>query len=151
MLDPIRQLLSEANTAKETKGFWLTAARVLSEWSGGTRVELAYQGIAESGTVAAGPKLASSDPVHVVVRDAEGRVVDVSIEGAPAAFPIAELKAVVDVALQLAGMVGRRASLERERRLGTFLVELSRWLLAAPDRELLLRYTLQSLMSLVDA
>jgi PAS domain S-box-containing protein len=151
MLDPIRQLLSEANTAKETKGFWLTAARVLSEWSGGTRVELAYQGIAESGTVAAGPKLASSDPVHVVVRDAEGRVVDVSIEGAPAAFPIAELKAVVDVALQLAGMVGRRASLERERRLGTFLVELSRWLLAAPDRELLLRYTLQSLTSLVDA
>ena len=48
-------------------------------------------------------------------------------------------------------MVARRASLERERRLGTFLVELSRWLLAAPERELLLRYTLQSVTSLVDA
>src|SRR5204862_144114 len=43
------------------------------------------------------------------------------------------------------------SGLERERRLGTFLVELSRWLLAAPERELLLRYTLQSVTSLVDA
>src|SRR2546430_16759691 len=48
-------------------------------------------------------------------------------------------------------MVARRSGLERERRLGTFLVELSRWLLAAPERELLLRYTLQSVTSLVDA
>src|SRR5260370_33628714 len=48
-------------------------------------------------------------------------------------------------------MVARRSGLERERRLGTFLVELSRWLLAAPERELLLRYTLQSVTSLVEA
>src|SRR2546427_128520 len=48
-------------------------------------------------------------------------------------------------------MVGRRAELERERRLGSFLIELSRWLLATPDRDLLLRYTMQSLMSLVGA
>src|SRR5438034_4587035 len=48
-------------------------------------------------------------------------------------------------------MVARRSGLERERRLGTFLVELSRWLLAAPDRELLLQYTLQSVTSLVEA
>src|SRR5919197_5027830 len=48
-------------------------------------------------------------------------------------------------------MVGRRAALERERRLGTFVVELARWLLAAPETHLLLRYTLQSLMELVEA
>src|SRR5437879_6067802 len=48
-------------------------------------------------------------------------------------------------------MVGRRAALERERRLGTFVVELARWLLAAPETQLLLRYTLQSLMELVVA
>jgi signal transduction histidine kinase len=48
-------------------------------------------------------------------------------------------------------MVGRRAGLERERRLGTFLVELSRWLMAAPETELLLRYTLQSIMVLLGA
>jgi signal transduction histidine kinase len=89
--------------------------------------------------------------VHVEVDDAEGRGVAVSVTGAPAAFPMADFKAVLDVASHLAVMVGRRANLERERRLGTFLVELSRWLLAVPDRELLLRYTLQSLTSLVDA
>ena len=48
-------------------------------------------------------------------------------------------------------MVGRRAALERERRLGSFVVELARWLLAAPETQLLLRYTLQSLMELVEA
>src|SRR5947207_8540303 len=48
-------------------------------------------------------------------------------------------------------MVARRVGLERERRLGTFLVELSRWLLAAPERDLLLKYTLQSVVSLVEA
>jgi PAS domain S-box-containing protein len=151
MLDPIRQLLSEANTAKETKAFWGTAAQILSEWSGGARVELTYRGSGDSGTVSAGPEGARGDPVRVEVHDAEDWVVEVSIAGAPAVFPIADLKAVVDVASHLAVMVGRRANLERERRLGTFLVELSRWLLAAPDRELLLRYTLQSLTSLVDA
>jgi PAS domain S-box-containing protein len=48
-------------------------------------------------------------------------------------------------------MVGRRAALDRERRLGSFVVELARWLLAAPETHLLLRYTLQSLMDLVAA
>lgn len=151
MLDPIRQLLTEANRAKETKAFWQTAAQVLSDWSGGARVELAYGGSGETGTAVAGPEATIGDPLHVELHDAEGRLAEVSIAGAPAAFPIADLKAVVDVASHLAVMVGRRANLERERRLGTFLVELSRWLLAAPDRELLLRYTLQSLTTLVDA
>jgi signal transduction histidine kinase len=152
VLDPIRQLLTEANAAKETKGFWLTTARVISEWSGGTRVELSYRGLGDSGTVAAGPDATRGDPVHLQAQDAEGRIVEVAISGvSPGALPLGDLKAVVDIASQLAVMVGRRANLERERRLGTFLVELSRWLLAAPDRELLLRYTLQSLTSLVDA
>src|SRR4029077_17620859 len=55
------------------------------------------------------------------------------------------------IATHLAVMVARRSSLERERRLGTFLVELSRWLLPAPERRLLLRDTLQRVTSLVDA
>src|SRR5207247_1140810 len=40
---------------------------------------------------------------------------------------------------------------EQAGGLGSFLIELSRWLLATPDRDLLLRYTMQSLMSLVGA
>jgi len=151
VLDPIRHLLTEANSAKETKAFWVTAARVLSEWSGGSRVELQFQSPGDSGTAAAGPEGIAGDPLHVEVQGAEGRMVQASFTGARATLPTADLKAVVDIASQLANMVGRRANLERERRLGTFLVELSRWMLAVPDRELLLRYTLQSLTSLVDA
>src|SRR4030095_9256211 len=60
-------------------------------------------------------------------------------------------RAVAVAAHRRAGVCGGGASLERERRFGTFVVELSRWLLAVPDRELLLRYTLQSLMSLGEA
>src|SRR5262249_5887233 len=56
-----------------------------------------------------------------------------------------------DRARRLAVLVGRRAALERERRLSSFVIELARWLLAAPETHLLLRYTLQSLMELVEA
>jgi len=48
-------------------------------------------------------------------------------------------------------MVGQRTALEHDQRLGNFVIELSRWLLAAPERDLMLRYTLQSVMRLYDA
>src|SRR5437899_9235694 len=48
-------------------------------------------------------------------------------------------------------MVGRRAALERERRLGSFVAGLAGWLVAGPEAQLLLLYTLQSLMELVEA
>src|SRR6266581_5010559 len=151
MIDPIRRLLSEASASKETRSFWRTAAQVLSEWADGAHVRLTYRGLREAGTIDAGPNVPGGDPLRVESHDTEGRQVEVAILGAPAAFALGDLKAVLEVASHLAVMVGRRASLERERRLGAFLVELSRWLLAAPDRELLLRYTLQSLASLVEA
>src|SRR6267378_8022650 len=151
MIDPIRRLLSEASAARETKAFWHTATQVLSAWAGDAHLVLTYRGLNETGTVAVGSDASTGDPTRVETHDAEGRHVEVAIVGAPAAFPLDELKAVLEVASHLAVMVARRVSLERERRLGAFLVELSRWLLAAPDRELLLRYTLQSLASLVDA
>src|SRR5439155_43228 len=64
---------------------------------------------------------------------------------------VSELETAIEFATRLAVMVGRRAALERERRLGSFVVELARWLLAAPETHLVLRYALQSLMELVDA
>ncbi|HYX81343.1 MAG TPA: ATP-binding protein, partial [Gemmatimonadales bacterium] len=76
---------------------------------------------------------------------------EAELAGAPPAVPGSELDAAIEFASRLAVMVGRRAALERERRLGTFVVELARWLLAAPETQLLLRYTLQSLMELVEA
>src|SRR5204863_945049 len=84
-------------------------------------------------------------------RDPEGRRVEATLAGAPPALPVSELEAAIEFCSRLAVMVGRRAALERERRLGSFVVELARWLLAAPETQLLLRYTLQSLMELVEA
>src|SRR5438094_7000823 len=150
MLEPIRRLLSEASTSKGTKAFWQAAARILSEWAGGALVQLDYRGLNESGAATAGTT-ASGSPVAVDWQDADGRRVHGAFAAIPPGAGTADVRATIEVATHLAVMVGRRASLERERRLGTFLVELSRWLLAAPERELLLRYTLQSVTSLVDA
>jgi len=110
-----------------------------------------YQGVNESGAVAAGAAGASGVTLTADWRDPEGRHVEASLAGAPRDLPAADLEAALEFASDLAVMVGRRAALERERRLGTFVVELARWLLAAPETELLLRYTLQSLMQLVEA
>ena len=151
MLDPIRKLLTEAGKAKHVRGFWDAAAAILSEWTGGARVELSYKGLREAGSAQAGPAGKPGEPFIADYHDAEGRHVSARFEGLPAGFPADAVRSGLEIATHLAVMVARRASLERERRLGTFLVELSRWLLAAPERELLLRYTLQSVTSLVDA
>src|SRR5690242_14051050 len=151
MLDPIRKLLAEAGRAKQTRAFWQSASDILSEWAGGARVELTYKGLNESGTAEAGIAGKDGEPYLTDYHDAEGRHVSARFQGLPAGFPGDALRSTIEIATHLAVMVARRASLERERRLGTFLVELSRWLLAAPERELLLRYTLQSVTSLVDA
>src|SRR6266550_2635749 len=151
MLDPIRKLLTEAGKAKQTRAFWDAAAAILSEWTGGARVELGYKGLRETGSAQAGIAGKPGDPFIADYHDAEGRHVSARFEGLPAGFPADALRSGLEIATHLAVMVARRANLERERRLGTFLVELSRWLLAAPERDLLLKYTLQSVTSLVDA
>src|SRR2546430_1435293 len=150
MLDPIRKLLTEAGKAKEVRGVWDADAAILSKWTGGARVELGYKGLRETGSAQAGIAGKPGDPFISDYHDAEGRHVSARFEGLPAGLPADALRSGLEIATHLAVMVARRASLERERRLGTFLVELSRWLLAAPERELLLRYTLQSVTSLVD-
>src|SRR5881409_4455979 len=151
MIDPIRRLLTEAGNAKQTRAFWQAVTGILSDWVGGARVHLVYKGLNESGTVQAGATAKGRERFIAEYHDAEGRHVQATFQGLPDGFPSEALRSAVEIATHLAVMVARRAGLERERRLGTFLVELSRWLLAAPERELLLRYTLQSVTSLVDA
>jgi signal transduction histidine kinase len=73
------------------------------------------------------------------------------VHGPRADVTAEELEAALEIACELSAMVGRRTALERDQRRGTFVIELSRWLLAAPERDLMLRYTLQSLMKLFDA
>src|SRR5437588_7287863 len=151
MLDPLRRPHTEAGKAKQTRAFWKSVTEILSEYAGGARVELIYKGLSESGTLDAGAAGTDGETFLTDYHDAEGRHVSARFEGLRAGFPGETLRSTIEIATHLAVMVARRSTLERERRLGTFLVELSRWLLAAPERELLLRYTLQSVTSLVDA
>ena len=149
----MQALLRHASDAKRSAEFWSAVAGILSEWSGGARVAIRYQGINESGSVHAGSDDRSEGGGTLTAqwRDPEGRLVEATLAGAPAALPASELEAAIEFSSRLAVMVGRRAALERERRLGTFMVELARWLLAAPETQLLLRYTVQSLMELAEA
>src|SRR6266508_3660156 len=151
MRDALQSLLRKASAAKRTADFWQSAAQVLSGWAGGALVTVAYQGVNDNGAVSAGAAGASGVTLTAEWRDPEGRHVEASLAGAPRDLAPTDLEAALEFASDLAVMVGRRAALERERRLGTFVVELARWLLAAPETELLLRYTLQSLMELVEA
>src|SRR5881275_2272638 len=151
MIDPIRRLLTEAGNAKQTRAFWQAVTGILSDWVGGARVHLVYKGLNESGTVQAGATAKGGERFIADYHDAEGRHVQATFQGLPDGFPSEALRSAVEIATHLAVMVARRAGLERERRLGTFLVELSRWLLAAPERQLLLHYTLQSVTSLLEA
>jgi len=151
MRDALQSLLRKASAAKRTAEFWQAAARVLSDWAGGALVTVGYQGVNESGAVSAGAAGASGVTLTAEWRDPERRHVEATLAGAPRDLLAADLESALEFASELAVMVGRRAALERERRLGAFVVELARWLLAAPETELLLRYTLQSLMQLIEA
>jgi signal transduction histidine kinase len=150
MLEAIRRLLVEAGAARQVRPFWDVAARALSEVANGTPVTLEYRGVNESGRSAAGLVEQPADPVVIEWRE-DPRSVRATFAGVPPGVTREDLHIALEIASRLAIMVGRRAELERERHLGSFLSELSRWLLATPDRDLLLKYTMHSLMSLVVA
>src|SRR5437763_7735702 len=80
MLDPIRKLLTEAGKAKQVRAFWDAAAAILSEWTGGARVELGYKGLRETGSAQAGIAGKPGDPFIADYHDAEGRHVSRSEE-----------------------------------------------------------------------
>lgn len=151
MRDALQALLREASEAKRSADFWRAAVRILSDWAGGARLVITYKGVNESSAVTAGTDDRTGRSLVADWRDAEGRHVQANLAGAAPSLPTSELEVALEFASTLAVMVGRRAALERERRLGGFVVELARWLLAAPETELLLRYTLQSLMELVES
>ncbi|MEX2155675.1 MAG: ATP-binding protein [Gemmatimonadales bacterium] len=151
MRDALQALLREASEAKRSADFWRAAVRILSDWAGGARLVITYKGVNESSAVTAGTDDRTGRSLVADWRDSEGRHVQANLAGAAPSLPTSELEVALEFASTLAVMVGRRAALERERRLGSFVVELARWLLAAPETELLLRYTLQSLMELVES
>lgn len=148
MSDPIAALLAAAERAEGVPAFWKAAAQSL-EAELQAPVRLTYRGLNDSGVVTAGAF--TTGTASVAITDADGRRVE-AFAGRPLTEgDVTGVHAVLINANHLAVMVGKRISLERERRLGTFIVELSRWLFAAPETELLLRYTMQGVTSLIDA
>jgi signal transduction histidine kinase len=150
MDDLPRQFLREARESQSLHAFWDRAAEALRVWSGARHLTLHYTGDREQGTA-----LTDGAPVElprlVSWVGERGRRIDVALHAPRADLVSTDVEAALDMAAEFAQMVGRRVALERDQRLGSFVIELSRWLLAAPDRDLMLRYTLQSLMQLYDA
>ena len=151
MTDLGLRLLRASGSATDVRSYWQTAVEVLREWAGARWAALEYQGVNERGTVTAGPEPGLTVPDAIPWAGENGRRAELRLAGARTDLDRGVAAGGIEAAARLAMMVGRRIILERERRLGTFLVELSRWLMAAPETELLLRYTLQSVMALVDA
>lgn len=149
MRDVTGRLLRDAREAATVQTFWDRAAESLRTWSGAARIVLRYEAERERGAVTTDGTPANQP--RTVARSDDGRRVEVEFHGTRPDFAAADLDLAVDLVLQLTPMVARRAALERDQRLGNFVIELSRWLLAAPERDLMLRYTLQSVMKLFDA
>ena len=148
MSDPIATLLAAAERAEGVPAFWKATVQSL-ETELKAPVRLTYRGLNDSGEATAGGF--TTGTASVAITDADGRRVE-AFAGRPLAeADVTLVHNILVNANHLAVMVGKRISLERERRLGTFIVELSRWLFAAPETELLLRYTMQGVTSLIDA
>ncbi|HET9709384.1 MAG TPA: ATP-binding protein [Gemmatimonadales bacterium] len=142
-------LVAAARESKTVSEFWDRAASVLRDAAGAAHVVLRYEGQRQRGTVKTDGQPTAA-PHLVAWSDAERRV-EAELHAFPVGKPDDELVAALELTGQLALMVGQRAALEHDQRLGNFVIELSRWLLAAPERDLMLRYTLQSVMRLYDA
>jgi signal transduction histidine kinase len=143
------ELVSAARESKTVSEFWDRAAAALRDWSGAAHVVLRYEGQRQRGSVKTDGQ-PNALPRLVVWSDADRRV-EAELHALPAGKPDDGLEAALELTGQLALMVGQRTALEHDQRLGNFVIELSRWLLAAPERDLMLRYTLQSVMRLYDA
>lgn len=150
MQDLTRRLVGDAREAKTVQAFWDRAAETLRSWSGASHLVLRYEGLKQRGVVTT-DGVPTESPRLLDWSDESGRRVETELHGPRSSQSDDALKTALDLAAQLATMVGQRTALEHDQRLGNFVIELSRWLLAAPERDLMLRYTLQSVMKLYDA
>ncbi len=150
--DPLLELTEAAAGASNQQEFWQRVVALLSHLAGGGRVRVTFADETTSGAVAAGAgEDAPGEVVNVEWREGD-RFAKAMILRGGSQVAREQVLAILKSAATLADLVDRRASLELERRRGTFLVELSRWMNAgAADPKSLLRYTLQSAMSVADA
>lgn len=156
--DAAAQLVLAAGTAHDPRAFWTSATELVKETLAADRVVVEYADGTAAGIVDTGQGPWPTGPFecrwestrrrHAVLRVARGSGEDAEDPDAHAA----DLRRALGVAGELATLVGRRTLLEHERRLGAFLVELSRWLLTTSiEPHQLLEYTLRSAMTLSGA
>jgi len=139
-----------AGTAHDPRQFWTTVADILRRGERADRVVLEYTDRWGTGTAKAPSDATGADGETERWRDGTDRYVRAHV--APHIADRARLQLQLATALELAGLVGRRAVLEHERRLGTFLIELARWMrTVATDPRQLLQYTVHSVMTLTGA
>jgi PAS domain S-box-containing protein len=147
--DPLLKLALVATSARNPRELWQETARVLGEATGSGFVRIDYTDPVASGWVEWGVA-GSSERANLTFSRGE-RYVEVKCDLPETDLPLGRVGAVVEAAEAMVELVGRRMTLEHERRLGSFIVELSRWMLAsAADPGMLLRYTLESILQLVE-
>ena len=140
---------SAAGTAPDPRRFWSAVADILLDTYNVRRVAVEYCDRWGAGSVQTGaPK---GNPTETeTYREGDERYATVHLT--PPVRDRAGLQAQLVTAVELAALVGRRGVLEHERRIGTFLVELSRWMKAVvAEPQQLLQYTIHSVMSLTGA
>jgi signal transduction histidine kinase len=148
--DPVLRMVVAAGTAHDLREFWTAVADIFQRARGATHVDIAYSDRWGAGSVHTGTESPQEPSRTWTWRESDERMVRLRLtpHGPKDDDPEREL----NTAVELAALVGRRASLEHERRIGTFLVELSRWMrTAAADPHQLLQYTAQSVVSLTAA
>jgi two-component system, NtrC family, sensor kinase len=138
-----------AGTAPDPRRFWGAVADILLDTHNVKRVAIEYCDRWGAGSVQTGAPQ-GDECLAETYREGNERYATVRIT--PPARDRASLQAQIVTAVELAGLVGHRGVLEHERRLGTFLVELSRWMkTVVADPQQLLQYTIHSVMSLTGA
>jgi signal transduction histidine kinase len=149
--DPIVRMVVAAGTSRDLREFWTAVAYVLSLARRASYVAIDYSDRWGTGSVRLGAESAAGGPSHTETwREGDHRFVRLQL--APRPVGDEPLERELHMATELSALVGRRAFMEHERRIGIFLVELSRWArTAAVDPRELLQYTVQSVLSLATA
>jgi signal transduction histidine kinase len=143
-------MIVAAGTCRDLREFWTAVADILLLARRATQVTIEYSDRWGTGSVRAGDARAGANTRTETWREADDRFVRLHL--APHGPADEPLERELHMAAELSLLVGRRSSMEHERRIGIFLVELSRWArTAAADPRQLLQYTVQSVMALASA
>jgi PAS domain S-box-containing protein len=144
----IQVALAAAN-ARNPRELWQETAKVIGQLSHSDYVRIDYSDPLTCGSVDWGSR--SEAPITKLSFEHDPQRLEVELAVDCETVSLDQIESVVRAAAALEELVSRRMTLEHERRLGSFIVELSRWMLASStDPAMLLRYTLESILQLVD-